>query len=200
MRLLWLLLKDIRVESRRGFEVISVILFVFISSLLISQSSYVISRDTIVPAFWLTVVFIAIFTSTTSFIREIDKNTFFGLKLLPVSPLTVFMSKTIFTFILISSLGTLELLLLATFSSYWEILDLITIFMVFSLYLSIVSSFSSALVMYSEGRSFLVPMLMFIFISPVILTILKQDIYTLLIETSVLFAAFLTLSEYVLEV
>jgi len=200
MKAYYLILKDLKVESRRGFEIISLFLFVLVASFLISQSSYFMSRKITIPAFWLTIIFVSVFVSTTTFVREIDSKTIFGLKLLPISPLLMFISKTAFTYILVISQGFFGMLFLALFSSNWKIFSITPLFIVFSFYLSSVSSFSSALVMYSEGRSFLIPMLIFIFVAPIILTVLKSDVFTLLLESIVLFLTFIALFEFVIEI
>ena len=199
MKLFWLILKDLRVELRRGFEILASVSFILVSSLLISHASFYTTKELIVPAFWLTVIFIAVFTSTTSFIREIDSKTLYGLRLLPISAYTVFISKTIFTFVLITTQGLLELIFLAVFSGYYGIFDIFAMFIVFSLYISVIASFASALVMYSEGRAFLIPMLIFIFTTPVIMTLLKNDSSLLLLEIVAVSSAVITLSSYILE-
>jgi len=198
MKIIWLLLKDLKVEGRRKFEILASFSFVLVSSLLISQSSFYATQELIIPAFLLTVVFIAVFTSTTSFVREMDNKTLYGLKLLPIPAYVIFISKTLFTFILITLQGFAELFFLTIFSGY-NLFGILAIFVVFSFYISVIASFSSALVMYSEGRGFLIPMLIFVFTAPVIAVLLRMDLVMLILETVVITSAVLTLSSYILE-
>lgn len=194
-----LLVKDLKVEIRRKFEILSSASFVLISSLLVAQASFVTTEDLIAPSFFVIVIFIAVFTSTTSFVREMDSKTIYGLKLLPIPPHIIFLAKALFTFILIIFQGFLELLFLSLFSNRFDLFKLTPVFILFSFYISVVSAFASALVMYSEGRSFLIPMIIFIFTFPTIVTLLKLDALTLLLETLAVTLAIATLSPYILE-
>ncbi|RLI85329.1 MAG: hypothetical protein DRP01_06435 [Archaeoglobales archaeon] len=191
------LIKDFRVEIRRRFEILASLSFVLISSLLIAQAS-LISKDIILPSFFIVIIFLAVFTSTTSFVREMDSKTIYGLKLLPIHPYKIFLEKSLFTFLLILFQGFLEMFFLAVFSSV-SLFEHIPIFIIFSFYIATVSSFSSALVMYSEGRGFLIPMLIFIFTYPVLAPLLRLDTFTLILETLSVSLAMVSLSPYILE-
>jgi len=189
-----LLIKDIKVELRRGFEIIASISFVLVSSLLLAQTSI-----NLVASFYVLVVFLAVFTSTTSFIREMDSKTLEGLKLLPTPSYIIFLEKAVFSFILIIFQGFLGMLFLSLFSNSLELLEISPLFVVFSLYISVISSFSSALVMFSEGRGFLIPMMVFVFTAPIIPTLLKGDVLSLAIETIAVILIATVLTTFVLE-
>lgn len=189
-----LLIKDIKVELRRGFEIIASISFVLVSSLLLAQTSI-----NLVASFYVLVVFLAVFTSTTSFIREMDSKTLEGLKLLPTPSYIIFLEKAVFSFILIIFQGFLGMLFLSLFSNSLELLEIFPLFVVFSLYISVISSFSSALVMFSEGRGFLIPMMVFVFTAPIIPTLLKGDVLSLAIETIAVILIATVLTTFVLE-
>ncbi len=193
-----LILKDLKLSIRRGFEVLASLSFVLISALLISQAN--LYAEVLVPALWIVVVFIAVFTTTTSFIREFDSKTLQGLLLSPISPQIVFFSKVLFSYILIVLLGLIEILFLYIFSGCDHVFEVIPIFLIFSFYISIVSAFSSALVMYSEGRGFLIPVIVFVFTIPVIPTVFEQRIFFLLIETAAIALAIFSISSYVIEI
>ncbi len=194
-----LVVKDFKVELRRKFEILSSLTFVAVSSLISAYASFLTTKDILVPSFFIIVVFIAVFTSTTSFIREVDSKTIYGLKLIPTSPVIVFLSKTLFTFSLVILQGLVELLLLSIFSNDFNLIAILPIFVVFSFYVAVVSAFSSALVMFSEGRGFLIPMIVFIFTLPVVSPLLNMDLTTLLIETVAISLSIVSLSSYILE-
>ncbi len=200
MKIYWLILKDLKVEFRRGFELLSLLLFVLLVSLLISQSSYFLSESVLVPSLFILVIFISIFVSTMTFTKEMDKGTIFSIKLAPVHPSLVFTSKFIFTFILVTLNGLIAILFLVLFSSAYNLLNILHVFILFSAYLSVVSSFSSALAMYSESRSSLASMLIFIFVMPIIPSILKMDVLILFIGFLVMFLTFILLFDYIMEV
>ncbi len=189
-----LLIKDIKVELRRGFEILASVSFVLVSSLLLAQTSI-----NLVASFYVLVVFLAVFTSTTSFVREMDSKTLEGLKLLPTPSYIIFLEKAVFSFILIIFQGFLGMLFLSLFSNSFELLEIFPLFVVFSLYISVISSFSSALVMFSEGRGFLIPMMVFVFTAPIIPTLLRGDVLSLAIETIAVILIATVLTTFVLE-
>ncbi len=193
------LIKDFKIEFRRKFEVLASLSFVLVSALILSQASFFTTKSILIPSFYIVVVFIAVFTSTTSFVREKDSKTLEGLMLLPIHPSTIFLAKTFFSFILITIQGFIELLFLAVFSNYFELLNLLPTFLVFSLYMAVVSAFSSALVMFSEGRGFLIPMIVFVFTIPIVSTLLSGNLAILLIETLSVSLAIVSLSTYLFD-
>jgi len=189
-----LLIKDIKVELRRGFEILASVSFVLISSLLLAQTSI-----NLVASFYVLIVFLAVFISTTSFVREMDSKTLEGLKLLPTPSYVIFLEKAVFSFLLIIFQGFLGMLFLSLFSNSFELLRILPLFVVFSLYISVISSFSSALVMFSEGRSFLTPMIVFVFTAPIIPTLLKGDVLSLAVETVAVILIATILATFILE-
>ena len=200
IKLLYLVLKDLKIEIRRGFELSSLFLFVLLVSLLISYSSYFVFKYVAIPSFFILVIFVAIFSSTTTFVREVDKNTLLGLKIAPIKPATVFMSKSIFTFILVSINGLFASIFLTVFTRSFAPLEILPAFFVFAVYVSTVSSFSSALVMYSEGKSSLIPMLTFVFVFPIIPSLMNLNVQILALETALIFLAFTVLFDYLMEI
>jgi heme exporter protein B len=197
--MLSLLIKDLKVELRRKFELLASLSFVLVSSLMIAQASHLTTKDLLMPSFFIVVVFIAVFTSTTSFVREMDSKTINALKLAPISSQVIFLSKSVFSFVSIFFQGFLELLFLSVFSNDFSLFTAIPVFVVFSFYIAVVSAFSSALVMYSEGRAFLTPMLVFTFTAPIVMPLMRSDVTVLALETVAVTSAVTTLSAYVLN-
>jgi len=205
--------KDLILEFRRGYEYLSSLAFVMAASLVVSQIiSKLFREDLFIPSIWIIIVFLGIFTTSNSFIREVDKKTIYGVRLLPISASIIFLSKTIYTYILVLSQSILYLLFQTLFTMLTPKVtpDLIITLLIFTFNISVIASFTSALVMYSEGRSFLIPMLIFIFSLPVIplATVLSDpalptgpfDLPLLAIETLTVFFTFTFLTEYLLEV
>ncbi len=205
--------KDLTLEVRRGYEYLSSLAFVIAASLVISQIIIKLFReDLFIPSIWIVIVFIGIFTTSNSFIREVDKKTLYGLRLLPIPSSTLFLAKTIYTYILVFTQSLLYLLFQILFTMMIPKLtsQLVVTLLLFTFNISVIASFTSALVMYSEGRSFLIPMLIFIFSLPIIplATVLSDpglpagplDLPLFIIETFTVFIAFTFLSEYLLEV
>ncbi len=206
------LLKDIQVEARRGFEVLASIGFISAASLIVAEVAVrSFTPQFVIPALWIIVVFIAIFTATTTFVREVDKRTIFGVRLLPIPPSIIFLSKMVFSFILILFQGGISLLILAVFSGQLYMLstNVLFVFIALGLHVSAIASFTSALVMYSEGRAFLIPMLVFILTIPVIplatslsdpaVPSLLNDYLMFLAEVSITLIVTTILSEYILR-
>ncbi len=205
--------KDLTLEVRRGYEYLSSLAFVIAASLVISQIIVKLFReDLFIPSIWIVIVFIGIFTTSNSFIREVDKKTIYGLRLLPIPSSTLFLAKTIYTYILVFTQSLLYLLFQMLFTMMIPKLtiQLVVTLLLFTFNISVIASFTSALVMYSEGRSFLIPMLIFVFSLPIIpfATVLSDpglptsplDLPFFIIETFTVFIAFTFLSEYLLEV
>ncbi len=212
-RLIVLLVKDILVSVRRGHEILASIGFVAAASLAASLFSYrSIIPHFVIPSLWLFIIFISIFISMVTFVSEYERYTLIGLRLLPLSPSLLYLEKTVYTFILTFGEGLLSLILLSIFSASSILLRLsVLITMVlFTLYISSVSSFTSLLVMYSEGRSFLIPILIFILSAPLLGPIVSISMpmlpaswfdYVMLAVGSASFLIMaMVLSEFILEV
>lgn len=170
-KIYWALVKDLKIEIERSFEIIASIGFVAIGALIIAQAAYIALEPALVmPAFWVVLLFVAMFTSTTTFIREADKKTLFGLKLIPTSPALIYIGKTLFTFIMLLIQGTVGIALLAVFSGQWYLISarFFAVFVLLSVYFSVVATFVSAVVMYSEGKVVLLPILLLVMCAPLI--------------------------------
>jgi heme exporter protein B len=160
-----LLLKDLRLELRRRYEVYSIIIFALLSNLSFGFALGVVTPDVLefVPAaLWISILFIGMLGFTTVFVREMDKGSIDGLRLAPVSPQSILLAKTLYTFLLMSA-GTVfvvpssMIILNYTFQS-----DYLLVIMVFAsgiLNIAIIGSIVSALAMYSESRILIIPAL-----------------------------------------
>ncbi len=189
-----LLVKDLKVEIRRRFEVVSFTSFVLLSSLMISKAY----PTNPFPSLFILVTFLAVFTSTTSFTREMDSKTIYGLKLLPYCPYEIFLEKVIFSFLLIAFQGFLGVFFTSIFGDV-NTIEILPVFLTFSFYMATVSSFSSALVMYSEGRAFLTPMIVFIFTLPILIPLLELNVPMMALESLAVFSALISLIPYLLD-
>ena len=212
-KILSLIYKDFRVELRRKHEILASLAFVSVASLAMSLFAYrSLIPEFVVPSLWLFTLFIGIFVSMITFISEYDKHTLEGLRLLPLRPSTIFFAKTIYSYLITLFESLVALIMLSIFSSTYILFkpEIVVVLLLFTLYISSISSFTSMLVMYSEGRSFLIPVLIFILSVPMLLPLVSvsmpmipfniMDVYLLLAGTSSFFFVALTLSEYVLEV
>ncbi len=167
-----ILRKDLRIEVRRGYELISLVAF-SVAAVLAFGYIYQNAEE---PKFlfvflWLMLLFIVVFTTITSFIREAERKTLFGLKALPCSPMTIYLSKFLYTLFLNSILGFTTLGLIGIFVGIRRPLipEFYLLFLLELACLSAVSSFASALTMQSEGKTLLLPFLLFLFSLPSIM-------------------------------
>ena len=212
-KIIALIIKDIRIELRRSHELLASIAFVSIASLSVSLFAYrSLTPEFVVPSLWLFTLFIGIFVSMITFVSEHDRNTLISLRLLPMTPSTLFISKTIYTYLITLFESLISLLFLSLFTSTTILLRLETVIVliIFSLYISSISSFTSMLVMYAEGRSFLIPVLIFILSIPMLSPLVSismpmipytiMDIALVLVGTLSFLLVAAVLSEFVLEV
>jgi len=168
-----LLKKDLMVEVRRWYEVTSLVAFPMVSTLAFGYAYYGTDAPTLPFALlWITLLFTVVFTTVTSFIREAERKTIYGLKTLPCSPLTLYLSKFLYTFFLNTIIGLTIILLIHVFIGLQTLLiaEFHLLFLVELACLSAVSSFASALTMYSEGKTLLLPFLLFFFSLPSVTT------------------------------
>lgn len=158
-----ILLKDLRLELRRRYEIYSVVIFALLSNLLFAFALGPSNPDILefVPAIiWMSILFIGMLGFTTVFIREMDKGTLDGLRLAPIHPHAILMGKTLYTFALMS-IGAIfiipssMIILNYVFNSDGLLVVAVLILGIFNL--AIVGSIVSALAMYSESRALIIP-------------------------------------------
>ena len=165
--------RDILIESRRAYEIVSTIFFAVSAVILISVAwgtpiSITIEEGT--ASLWIIIFFTSILSFTTSFAREIDRGTIGGLRTLPCSPLAILFGKVMYsTAIMLIVLAVLLPLSIVFLNIQLSIkfFDLLLILVIGIVDLSFVGSFVSSITMYSEGKTLLLPFLLFPLCLPV---------------------------------
>ena len=165
--------RDILIESRRAYEIVSTIFFAVSAVILISVAwgtpiSITVEEGT--ASLWIIIFFTSILSFTTSFAREIDRGTIGGLRTLPCSPLAILFGKVLYsTAIMLIVLAVLLPLSIVFLNIQLSIkfFDLLLILVVGIVDLSFVGSFVSSITMYSEGKTLLLPFLLFPLCLPV---------------------------------
>lgn len=167
-QVLLLLKKDLRVEARRGYELVSLVAFPAALMLAFGYTYRGAEQPALPFAFlWATLLFMVVFTTTTSFIREAERKTLYGLRTLPCSASTLYIGKFLYTISLNTMLGLIIMLLMYVFIGVQApLLPQLCVLLLGLACLSAVSSFASALTMHSEGKTLLLPFLMFFFSLP----------------------------------
>lgn len=198
--ILVLLWKDFTVEARRALELVTTLLFSLIVASFVGFSVAKFSPDRFVglviggTGIVLTQAFIAIFVAIMSFVREADRGTLTGLKLAPVTPVTLYVSKLIFTLILVEVFTVIAYGALIYFGGYTlePMRGSLAILLASGLYLSVVSAFTSALSIHLEAKLALIPTLVLALSAP-----LMQSTVTLIVMQNVKLAGLLTISSLV---
>ena len=160
-----LTVKDLKVEFRRAYELLSIITFASSSVLVVSfnwRSLISPTPQVISIILWIITFFSGILILTTSFAREVDRGTIDGLRSIPVNTESILLSKFIYSIILMIFIILITLLSSIIFmnvnSAYLIPLIFVFIFGYFNLML--VGSMISALLIYSEGKTLLMSFLL----------------------------------------
>lgn len=160
-----LTLKDLKVEFRRSYELLSIITFT-VSSILIVSFNW---RNIVTPTsqvvsivLWVITFFSSILILTTSFSREVDRGTIEGLRSIPVYAESVLLSKFVYGFALMVTIILISLFSSIVFMNVntGYLLSLIFVFFFGYLNLMLVGSMISALLIYSEGKTLLMSFLL----------------------------------------
>jgi heme exporter protein B len=167
--------KDLKIEFRRPHEILSILTFsagsVLIASLALRGSNTAMP-EIVAAVLWIIIFFINILTFTTSFTREADRGTLGGLKTLPCSPLAILAGKIIYgtalIFLAICVLVPCSILFL-NLRLGGNFLLLFFICFLGAVGFSFAGSFVSGLVMFSEGKTLLLSLLLIPVCMPVIL-------------------------------
>jgi heme exporter protein B len=167
--------KDLMIEFRRPYEILSILAFsvgsMLIASLALRGSSTAVP-DYVAAVLWMIIFFITILTFTTSFTREADRGTLGGLKTLPCSPGAILAGKiiygTVLMFLVISVLVPSAILFLNLESGERSLLLLLFCY-AGAAGLSFAGSFVSGLVMFSEGKTILLSLILLPVCMPVLL-------------------------------
>ncbi len=159
--------RDLLIESRRAYEVLSTIFFT-ISAVILASISWgtpiSITIEEGAAAIWIIIFFTSILSFTTSFAREMDRGTIGGLRTIPCSPFAILLGKVIYTIALLllvlAVLTPLSIVFLNIQPSA-KLFELLLVLVIGVVDLAFAGSIVSSIVMYSEGKTLLLPFLLF---------------------------------------
>ncbi len=163
--------KDLRVEFRRSYELLSVLTFSLASILVCSFVSGASATPVVSAAFlWVILFFASILVFTTSFTREADKGTLLGLKTIPCNALAILLGKIFYGAALLFLVEIVLLTCAVVFMNAAFRAEILFVFFLGALSLASAGSFISALVMFSEGKTLLLSFLLFPVSLPVLIS------------------------------
>lgn len=167
--------KDLKVEFKRAYEILSILAF-SVSSILICSFAWggaiTTSPEVTSAALWIILFFASVLTFTTSFTREMDRGTLGGLKTLPCSSLSILFGKVLYAMVLLFLVEVVLLLSSVVFLNLnmsGRFADFLLVFLLGMIDLSFAGSFVSGLVMFSEGKTLLLSFLLFPVCVPVLI-------------------------------
>ncbi len=139
---------------------------------LVYRSSLWPAPSLISAALPLGMVFLAIYTVHASFLREADAGTLDGLRLTPLDPGLLMVSKALYSTLLILASSLLLTLSALFFSGVPQVYlgGLVAWLGASSLFLGAVASLASSMLVYSGARGSLAPALLLVFFAPFINT------------------------------
>jgi heme exporter protein CcmB len=168
--------KDLKVEFKRAYEILSILTF-SVSSILICSFAWggaiTTSPEATSAALWIILFFASVLTFTTSFTREMDRGTLGGLKTLPCSALAILFGKVLYATVLLLLVEAVLLPFSVVFLNLdvsGRFVDCILVFLLGIIDLSFAGSFISGLVMFSEGKTLLLSFLLFPVCTPVLIS------------------------------
>lgn len=159
--------RDLLIETRRMYEIVSTIFFSASTVILASiawGTPLSITVEEGAASIWIIIFFTSILSFTTSFAREMDRGTLGGLRTLPSSPFAILLGKVFYTIALMMLVLLVILPLSIVFLNIQpslKIFELLLILFIGIVNLSFAGSFVSSIVMYSEGKTLLLPFLLF---------------------------------------
>ncbi|HIQ23539.1 MAG TPA: hypothetical protein EYH50_00640 [Pyrodictium delaneyi] len=163
--------RDVLLDLRRRVEAGSMLVFSLAAGVL---SAYVlrgaagVNTAAASVALVLVLVFLAVFGSLSSFVREADRGTLDGLRLAPIGAEIVFVAKFVYSFIVVSVQTLVFLLAMGFFAQMGSVVSPIVFLLalVSSMYLAAISSFTSAILVFSEARAVLMPVMVLVLVLP----------------------------------
>jgi len=216
-QILAIISKDVKIDIRRKTELGSTAVFSMAAGI---ASAYIASRGGRLEflgeilGLILVMVFISVFASLSSFIRESEQGTLEGLRSAPIGAETLFVAKFLYTLALIVGQLFIYIATFVFFSQSFIIANVNILFLLISssLYFAASSSFSSALLVYSEAKGVLLPVTTLVLVLPFIQNIvplfakaggvLKLDLqlfFSPLIASLAFIALVVVLSKYIFE-
>ncbi len=169
-----ILIKDIRLEFRRKVEAGSILVFAVaagaLTAFILSAPILASPANTVTVGILLTMIFLSSFASLSGFVREGEQGTLDGLRVAPLAAEALYLAKLLYSFIIILVESLVYLASTAFFSSRFDIISLPVITLVLSstLFFAAVSSFVSALIVYTEARGILLPIVIIVLVLPYI--------------------------------
>lgn len=173
--IVYLAIRDLKIEFRKKHEIFSILTFSLVSILIFSFSIDPFSKyaNEVIPALiWFIILFSGIFGFSTTFTRERDQETIDALRILPISPQTALIGKTLYGFSLISLIEIVIIpvsLVFFNFSFKTNLFFVCIVFILGTIGLSLIGSMVSGLAMYSESGTIVIPMIMVPLILPIII-------------------------------
>ncbi len=159
--------RDLLIESRRGYEILSTVFFAASAAILASiawGTPISITVEESAASLWIIIFFTSILSFTTSFAREMDRGTIGGLRTLPISPVAILLGKVWYSIVLMLLVLGVLLPVSVVFLNVQpsvKMLELLLILVVGVVDLSFAGSLVSSISMYSEGKTLLLPFLLF---------------------------------------
>ncbi|OWJ54006.1 hypothetical protein Pdsh_09025 [Pyrodictium delaneyi] len=163
--------RDILLDLRRRVEAGSMLVFSLAAGVL---TAYVMKGVAGVNAaaasvsLVLVLIFLAVFGSLSSFVREADRGTLDGLRLAPVGAEVIFLAKFVYSFAVITMQALVFIMSLGFFAQIGVMFSPVVLMLIIvsSMYLAAVSSFTSAILVFSEARAVLMPVMVLVLVLP----------------------------------
>ncbi|MBI2082141.1 MAG: heme exporter protein CcmB [Deltaproteobacteria bacterium] len=176
----WILTKDLKIEFRELYHLISVFLFGFLLLILLSFSlgSHPDLMKKIAPGlFWIAIFFSSILMLNSSFRREMEDGQWEGLLLLSIDPKALYLGKLLgnFLFLLVLEIGLLPFLVIFFDLSLNP--SLLSILILGSAGIATVGTFYAGLITSFREGQILLPLLLFPMLVPVLLASVQATQY-----------------------
>lgn len=163
--------KDIKVELRTKNSIYFMLLFALISSAMFSVSIPVEAYDVVAsPLLWIVLLFVGMLGYSRAFLRELEAGTLDGLRISPISPISVLFGKTLYNlFLMLLVEAMIVPIFFVLFQPKIENTPLFLLSLTAgNVAFVIVSSSLSVLILKSKTRELLMPILLFPVVFPVI--------------------------------
>ena len=162
--------KDVTLDLRRRVEAVSVLVFAVAAGVLVGYVAGIagVSPAAASAAELLVLLFLAVFGVLSSFVREADRGTLDGLRSAPVPPEALYLAKMLYTFLLMAVNLLAYSVSVALFGGVWEALSpaVLGAALASALHFSAVSSLASAILVFSEARGVLMPVMVLVLALP----------------------------------
>jgi ABC-type transport system involved in cytochrome c biogenesis permease component len=168
-----LVAKDFTVDMRRRIESGSTLIFAVAAGVLVAYLMGGVAGITpaaMAVSVSLVLLFLAVYGSLAGFVREAEKGTLDGLRLAPIGPEALYVAKLIYSYILLAVNAVAYSFTVALFGGAWEAVSpyALAATLLASLYLASLSSFTSAILVFSEARGVLMPVMILVLSLPYI--------------------------------